>query len=133
MRSEIKWQVTSSWCFILQLCTLFVCRFRYSLCRTLNLPDPCSHLWCGHVSAPLVCKTKKGPPLEGTECGVNHWCVGGYCVLVDHSRWGPLHHCHQYVTRFSMSKTPYLFLLVLHFNLKRMPAKCGHAIVNGVR
>ncbi|XP_023715341.1 A disintegrin and metalloproteinase with thrombospondin motifs 3 isoform X2 [Cryptotermes secundus] len=60
----------------------------YSLCRTLNLPDPCSHLWCGHVSAPLVCKTKKGPPLEGTECGVNHWCVGGYCVQVDGRRFG---------------------------------------------
>ncbi|KDR15277.1 A disintegrin and metalloproteinase with thrombospondin motifs 3 [Zootermopsis nevadensis] len=60
----------------------------YSLCRTLNLPDPCSHLWCSHFSAPLVCKTKKGPPLEGTECGVNHWCVGGFCVLVDRRRFG---------------------------------------------
>ncbi|KAJ9581389.1 hypothetical protein L9F63_023435, partial [Diploptera punctata] len=59
----------------------------YSLCRTLNLPDPCSHLWCGHYSAPLVCKTKKGPPLEGTECGINHWCVDGYCELVDHRRF----------------------------------------------
>ncbi|XP_069685429.1 A disintegrin and metalloproteinase with thrombospondin motifs 1-like [Periplaneta americana] len=59
----------------------------YSLCRTLNLPDPCSHLWCGHYTAPLVCKTKKGPPLEGTECGVNHWCVGGFCVLVDRRRF----------------------------------------------
>lgn len=39
------------------------------LCRAFDIIEPCSHLWCGHIKSPLVCKTKKGPPLEGTECG----------------------------------------------------------------
>lgn len=39
------------------------------MCRAFDIVDPCSHLWCGHEAAPLVCKSKKGPPLEGTECG----------------------------------------------------------------
>lgn len=39
------------------------------MCRTFDIVDPCSHLWCGHEAAPFVCKSKKGPPLEGTECG----------------------------------------------------------------
>lgn len=41
----------------------------YELCRSLNTPGLCSHLWCSHKSTPQVCKTKKGPPLEGTICG----------------------------------------------------------------
>lgn len=38
------------------------------MCRSFEIVEPCSHLWCGHKDSPLVCKTKKGPPLEGTEC-----------------------------------------------------------------
>lgn len=45
--------------------------FRFSLCRAFDIIEPCSHLWCGHEKSPLVCKTKKGSPLEGTECGFN--------------------------------------------------------------
>lgn len=41
----------------------------YKLCRSFDLPGLCSHLWCGHKSAHQVCKTKKGPPLDGTTCG----------------------------------------------------------------
>lgn len=41
------------------------------MCRAFDVLEPCSHLWCGHKNTSLVCKTKKGPPLEGTECGVN--------------------------------------------------------------
>lgn len=44
---------------------------RYGQCTTLDVTDPCSHLWCGHKDSPLVCKTKKGPPLEGTSCGLD--------------------------------------------------------------
>lgn len=46
----------------------------YSLCRAFEIIEPCSHLWCGHVDSPLVCKTKKGPPLEGTDCGFGKVC-----------------------------------------------------------
>ncbi|KAG5878130.1 hypothetical protein JTB14_017219 [Gonioctena quinquepunctata] len=52
---------------------------RYFMCRAFEIIEPCSHLWCGHQDTPLVCKTKKGPPLEGTECGFGKWCVSGYC------------------------------------------------------
>lgn len=33
--------------------------------RTL---DPCKQLWCSHPDNPYFCKTKKGPPLDGTMC-----------------------------------------------------------------
>ncbi|XP_056648207.1 A disintegrin and metalloproteinase with thrombospondin motifs 3-like isoform X4 [Diorhabda sublineata] len=51
----------------------------YKMCTAFEIIEPCSHLWCGHEKTPLVCKTKKGPPLEGTECGFGKWCVNGYC------------------------------------------------------
>ncbi|KAK0097204.1 hypothetical protein PV326_002939 [Microctonus aethiopoides] len=55
----------------------------YELCRSLNTPGLCSHLWCSYKSTPQVCKTKKGPPLEGTICGKDKWCVNGYCEPTD--------------------------------------------------
>ncbi|KAJ3646138.1 hypothetical protein Zmor_023740 [Zophobas morio] len=55
----------------------------FSLCRAFDIIEPCSHLWCGHEKSPLVCKTKKGSPLEGTECGFNKWCRNGYCEDMD--------------------------------------------------
>lgn len=30
--------------------------------------DPCKQLWCSHPDNPYFCKTKKGPPLDGTIC-----------------------------------------------------------------
>ncbi|CAG9769262.1 unnamed protein product [Ceutorhynchus assimilis] len=51
----------------------------YLMCRAFDIIEPCSHLWCGHKDSPMVCKTKKGPPLENTECGFGKWCVNGYC------------------------------------------------------
>ncbi|KAL1491581.1 hypothetical protein ABEB36_012156 [Hypothenemus hampei] len=54
----------------------------YLMCRAFDIIEPCSHLWCGHKDYPLVCKTKKGPPLEGTECGFGKWCLSGYCTDV---------------------------------------------------
>ena len=41
----------------------------YSFCRSFQLADPCEHLWCAHSDTPLLCKTKKGPPMDGTACG----------------------------------------------------------------
>lgn len=43
--------------------------------------EPCKQLWCSHPDNPYFCKTKKGPPLDGTECapgkvpaaGVTSW------------------------------------------------------------
>ena len=52
----------------------------------LQLNDPCTHLWCSNVSSPEVCKTKKGPPMDGTDCDGDRWCVGGYCEPVASNR-----------------------------------------------
>ena len=51
----------------------------YSFCRSFQLSDPCAHLWCTHEENPELCKTKKGPPMDGTACGENKWCINGYC------------------------------------------------------
>lgn len=54
----------------------------YGLCSNVGLTDPCTHLWCSNSSMPHNCKTKKGPPLEGTICGKHKWCRHGLCVSV---------------------------------------------------
>lgn len=52
----------------------------------IQLNDPCVHLWCSNVSsAPDVCKTKKGPPMDGTECDDGRWCVDGACRSMDNA------------------------------------------------
>ncbi|KAF2368770.1 Thrombospondin type-1 (TSP1) repeat [Trinorchestia longiramus] len=51
----------------------------YGLCRSFGLSDSCSHLWCANKSTSHLCKTKKGPPLEGTVCGEGKWCRFGVC------------------------------------------------------
>nr|XP_051676190.1 A disintegrin and metalloproteinase with thrombospondin motifs 3 isoform X5 [Oryctolagus cuniculus] len=42
--------------------------------------DPCKQLWCSHPDNPYFCKTKKGPPLDGTECSAGKWCYKGHCM-----------------------------------------------------
>ncbi|GCB71045.1 hypothetical protein scyTo_0010914 [Scyliorhinus torazame] len=42
--------------------------------------DPCKQLWCNHPDNPYFCKTKKGPPLDGTECAPGKWCFKGHCI-----------------------------------------------------
>ncbi|XP_071001456.1 A disintegrin and metalloproteinase with thrombospondin motifs 3-like, partial [Oncorhynchus clarkii lewisi] len=42
--------------------------------------DPCKQLWCSHPDNPYFCKTKKGPPLDGTECAPGKWCYKGHCM-----------------------------------------------------
>ncbi|KAI9522126.1 A disintegrin and metalloproteinase with thrombospondin motifs 3, partial [Dissostichus eleginoides] len=48
------------------------CRFDfgvgYKICTSFRTFDPCKQLWCSHPDNPYFCKTKKGPPLDGTEC-----------------------------------------------------------------
>uniref|UniRef100_T1IWV1 Peptidase M12B domain-containing protein n=1 Tax=Strigamia maritima TaxID=126957 RepID=T1IWV1_STRMM len=72
------------------------CRLEFGegfyLCRSFLLSDPCTHLWCSNISTPLLCKTKKGPPLEGTPCGKGKWCVKGYCQHINKKKsfWDPI-------------------------------------------
>ncbi|TSO15258.1 A disintegrin and metalloproteinase with thrombospondin motifs 2 [Bagarius yarrelli] len=42
--------------------------------------DPCKQLWCAHPDNPFFCKTKKGPPIDGTICGDRKHCFKGHCV-----------------------------------------------------
>ncbi|XP_034186806.2 A disintegrin and metalloproteinase with thrombospondin motifs 1 isoform X1 [Osmia lignaria lignaria] len=51
----------------------------YEYCKTFDVTEPCSRLWCGNSNISETCKTKKGPPLEGTVCGVSKWCINGRC------------------------------------------------------
>lgn len=60
----------------LKYCALVRARMfirRYSRCRNLEPSNLCAHLWCGRANGSLqqACKTKKGPPLEGTLCAEN--------------------------------------------------------------
>uniref|UniRef100_A0A4W6EYZ0 ADAM metallopeptidase with thrombospondin type 1 motif 14 n=1 Tax=Lates calcarifer TaxID=8187 RepID=A0A4W6EYZ0_LATCA len=48
------------------------CRFDfgvgYKMCTAFRTYDPCKQLWCSHPDNQYFCKTKKGPPVDGTEC-----------------------------------------------------------------
>ncbi|XP_072881369.1 A disintegrin and metalloproteinase with thrombospondin motifs 14 isoform X3 [Hemitrygon akajei] len=60
------------------------CRFDfgagYQTCTAFRTFDPCKQLWCSHPDNPYFCKTKKGPPLDGTECASGKWCFKGHCI-----------------------------------------------------
>ncbi|XP_006889103.1 PREDICTED: A disintegrin and metalloproteinase with thrombospondin motifs 14 [Elephantulus edwardii] len=60
------------------------CRFDfgtgYQTCMAFRTFDPCKQLWCSHPDNPYFCKTKKGPPLDGTECSPGKWCFKGHCI-----------------------------------------------------
>ncbi|XP_069609404.1 A disintegrin and metalloproteinase with thrombospondin motifs 14 [Ranitomeya imitator] len=60
------------------------CRFDfgvgYRMCTAFRTFDPCKQLWCSHPDNPYFCKTKKGPPLDGTECSPGKWCFKGHCI-----------------------------------------------------
>ncbi|XP_053547916.1 A disintegrin and metalloproteinase with thrombospondin motifs 14 isoform X2 [Bombina bombina] len=60
------------------------CRFDfgvgYKMCTAFRTFDPCKQLWCSHPDNPYFCKTKKGPPLDGTECAPGKWCFKGHCI-----------------------------------------------------
>nr|XP_020446583.1 A disintegrin and metalloproteinase with thrombospondin motifs 2-like isoform X2 [Monopterus albus] len=74
------------------------CRFDfgsgYSVCTAYSSHDPCKQLWCSSYDHPFFCKTKKGPPLDGTKCGPGKHCFKGYCIKLtpEHLRqdgnWG---------------------------------------------
>ncbi|XP_054985172.1 A disintegrin and metalloproteinase with thrombospondin motifs 2 [Sorex araneus] len=60
------------------------CRFDfglgYMMCTAFRTFDPCKQLWCSHPDNPYFCKTKKGPPLDGTMCAHGKHCFKGHCV-----------------------------------------------------
>ncbi|XP_073778387.1 A disintegrin and metalloproteinase with thrombospondin motifs 2 isoform X2 [Danio rerio] len=60
------------------------CRFDfgagYMMCTAYRPFDPCKQLWCAHPDNPFFCKTKKGPPIDGTECDIGKHCFKGHCV-----------------------------------------------------
>ncbi|XP_048087726.1 A disintegrin and metalloproteinase with thrombospondin motifs 2-like isoform X2 [Alosa alosa] len=64
--------------------------------------DPCKQLWCSHPDNPFFCKTKKGPPIDGTMCGDGLHCFKGHCVMLSPdlirqdgqwSSWSPWGQC----------------------------------------
>ncbi|CAK9807329.1 A disintegrin and metalloproteinase with thrombospondin motifs 3 [Anthophora plagiata] len=59
----------------------------YGLCKTFDVAEPCSRLWCGNSNISQSCKTKKGPPLEGTLCGNSKWCIGGRCQSTSRNKF----------------------------------------------
>ncbi|XP_068596876.1 A disintegrin and metalloproteinase with thrombospondin motifs 2-like [Brachionichthys hirsutus] len=60
------------------------CRFDfgagYTTCTAYRTFDPCKQLWCSHPENPFFCKTKKGPPIDGTMCGSGKHCFKGHCI-----------------------------------------------------
>uniref|UniRef100_A0A5S6MMU9 Cilia and flagella associated protein 73 n=1 Tax=Xenopus tropicalis TaxID=8364 RepID=A0A5S6MMU9_XENTR len=60
------------------------CRFDfglgYMMCTAFRTFDPCKQLWCSHTDNPYFCKTKKGPPLDGTMCSYGKHCFKGHCI-----------------------------------------------------
>lgn len=51
----------------------------FSVCKSVKVRSACARLWCAHKSMPHVCRSKRAPPMEGTPCGNNHWCVDRVC------------------------------------------------------
>ncbi|XP_052740736.1 A disintegrin and metalloproteinase with thrombospondin motifs 3 isoform X1 [Bicyclus anynana] len=51
----------------------------FSVCKSVKVKSSCARLWCAHRSMPHVCRSKRAPPLEGTPCGANQWCVDRIC------------------------------------------------------
>ncbi|KAG8439149.1 hypothetical protein GDO86_005386 [Hymenochirus boettgeri] len=75
------------------------CRFDfglgYMMCTAFQTSDPCKQLWCSHSDNPYFCKTKKGPPLDGTMCSYGKHCFKGHCIWLtpdmfrQDGNWGP--------------------------------------------
>ncbi|XP_047441070.1 A disintegrin and metalloproteinase with thrombospondin motifs 2-like isoform X2 [Mugil cephalus] len=75
------------------------CRFDfgvgYTMCTAYRTFDPCKQLWCSHPDNPFFCKTKKGPPIDGTMCGNGKHCFKGHCIwltpdiIKQDGNWGP--------------------------------------------
>lgn len=92
--------------------------------------DPCKQLWCSHPDNPYFCKTKKGPPLDGTECSPGKVGAGPACPPQGEWTGTPL----GAAAWFLAGVTPYfpslhstenlgLFLILIHLLLQRSRAR----------
>ncbi|ESO87439.1 hypothetical protein LOTGIDRAFT_127898 [Lottia gigantea] len=56
----------------------------FSVCHAVSTfyPDPCAMLWCSKRRTPSLCRTKRGPSLDGTPCGVDKSCVNSRCIYI---------------------------------------------------
>ncbi|KAL8625251.1 hypothetical protein ACOMHN_030009 [Nucella lapillus] len=67
----------------------FQCRLEFGygsrLCSVFRA-DACNVLWCTDPSSPYLCRTKRGPPVPGTNCGYSMECRDRLCVYVGRER-----------------------------------------------
>ncbi|XP_051902351.1 A disintegrin and metalloproteinase with thrombospondin motifs 2-like isoform X2 [Hippocampus zosterae] len=54
----------------------------YGTCNAYPNSQPCQQLWCSDNNHPLFCRSKKGPPLDGTPCGPGMHCFKGFCITL---------------------------------------------------
>ncbi|XP_076458373.1 A disintegrin and metalloproteinase with thrombospondin motifs 2-like isoform X1 [Babylonia areolata] len=75
----------------------FQCRmefgYRSRLCSAFS-EDACNVLWCSDSSSPYLCRTKRGPPMPGSNCGYSMECRNRRCEYVGkeravHGGWSP--------------------------------------------
>uniref|UniRef100_A0A669EIK9 Peptidase M12B domain-containing protein n=1 Tax=Oreochromis niloticus TaxID=8128 RepID=A0A669EIK9_ORENI len=68
------------------------CRFDfgvgYTTCTAYRTFEPCKQLWCSHPDNPFFCKTKKGPPIDGTMCGEGKMCIWLTRLMRPDGNWG---------------------------------------------
>ncbi|KAG8507362.1 A disintegrin and metalloproteinase with thrombospondin motifs 14 [Galemys pyrenaicus] len=72
-RCPCPWAMCQSW-------STSAARDPVPLATQFRTFEPCKQLWCSHPDNPYFCKTKKGPPLDGTECAPGKWCFKGHCI-----------------------------------------------------
>uniref|UniRef100_A0A669B702 ADAM metallopeptidase with thrombospondin type 1 motif, 2 n=1 Tax=Oreochromis niloticus TaxID=8128 RepID=A0A669B702_ORENI len=68
------------------------CRFDfgvgYTTCTAYRTFEPCKQLWCSHPDNPFFCKTKKGPPIDGTMCGEGKVFIHCFITIKPDGNWG---------------------------------------------
>ncbi|XP_061660006.1 A disintegrin and metalloproteinase with thrombospondin motifs 2-like isoform X2 [Syngnathoides biaculeatus] len=54
----------------------------FGICNAYPNTQPCQQLWCSDYNHPFFCRSKKGPPLDGTPCGTGKHCFKGFCITL---------------------------------------------------
>ncbi|XP_057677390.1 A disintegrin and metalloproteinase with thrombospondin motifs 2-like [Corythoichthys intestinalis] len=54
----------------------------YGTCRAYPNTHPCQQIWCSDHNHPFFCRATKGPPLDGTPCGIGKHCFKGFCITL---------------------------------------------------
>lgn len=60
----------------------------FSVCKSFP-GDTCNMLWCSERVTPHLCRTKRGPPLPGSNCGYQMECHDSRCHYVGNEK--PVH------------------------------------------